>query len=48
MLQHRAHRVLRERFVALGRAPLKTQRAKAPVMFRQMTVLRQRRFVLRP
>jgi RNA polymerase sigma-70 factor (ECF subfamily) len=48
MLQHRAHRVLRERFLALGRAPKHVRPVRAPVCFRQMTVLRQRRFALRP
>jgi RNA polymerase sigma-70 factor (ECF subfamily) len=46
MLQHRAQRYLRDRLVALGRAP--EQRGKAPVLRRvpQAGVLRARRFCI--
>jgi RNA polymerase sigma-70 factor (ECF subfamily) len=44
MLQHRAHRFLRERLRALGRAPDHGRRARMRTRLREATVLRARRF----
>ncbi|MGH2956873.1 MAG: RNA polymerase sigma factor [Solirubrobacterales bacterium] len=44
MLQHRAHRFLRERLSALGRAPERRGRARMRTRLREATILRARRF----
>jgi RNA polymerase sigma-70 factor (ECF subfamily) len=46
MLQRRAHAVLRERLVVLGRSPRHAHRARVRVRPSQMGVLRERRFAL--